>query len=221
MCGQTLNTQLLLSRFDGSTELFCSNCKCEWLSAARAQPHALCQYLPRGRQWLHGLAARRLFDLVEPTRSSSGESKQGPERACGPEVPYRTLRRARGHRASTCVQTLARKCPALTKARGSTAAGSSNWMQLGHFSHVWRHEGRTLGDICEASEWMFLTPAGSIKKRTQTRREDHFSRLIKQSVYDDSCQKDTDALRQTCGNGSSVKSLKWDFWQQRSGRTDE
>lgn len=108
----------LVSQFDGFTELFCSNCKCEWLSAARAQPHALCQYLPRGRQWPHGLAARRLFDLVEPTRSSSGESKQGPELACGPEMLYRTVQRARGHRASTCVQTLARKCPALTKAPG-------------------------------------------------------------------------------------------------------
>lgn len=75
---------------------------------------------------------------------------------------------------------------------------------------------------------MFLTPAGSRrvdrkkkKKITQTRREDHFSCLIKQSVYDDSCQTDTNTLRQKCGNESSVKSLKWNFWRQRSGRTDE
>lgn len=58
-------------------------------------------------------------------------------------------------------------------------------------------------------------------KNVHKHREDHFSCLIKQSVYDDSCQKDTDALRQKCGNESSVKSLKWAFWQQRSGRTDE
>lgn len=51
-----------------------------------------------------------------------------------PKMLFRTLQRARGHHASTCVQTGVRKCPALTKARGSTAAGSSNWMQLGHFS---------------------------------------------------------------------------------------
>lgn len=35
------------------------------------------------REWLNHLATRRLFDLVEPTRSSSAESKQGPEGACG------------------------------------------------------------------------------------------------------------------------------------------
>lgn len=45
------------------------------------------------------------------------------------------------------------------------------------------------------------------KNLTQTRREDHFSCLIKQSVYDDSCQTDANTLRQKC----DVKSLKWDF----------
>lgn len=48
MWGQTLNTQLQVSQFDAFTELFCSNCKCEWLSATRVQPHTLCQYLPVG-----------------------------------------------------------------------------------------------------------------------------------------------------------------------------
>lgn len=48
MRGQTLNTQLQVSQFDAFTELFCSNCKCEWLSATRVQPHTLCQYLPVG-----------------------------------------------------------------------------------------------------------------------------------------------------------------------------
>lgn len=140
MWGQTLNTQLLVSQFDGFTELFCSNCKCEWLSAARAQPHALCQYLPRGRQWLHGLATRRLFDLVEPTRSSSGESKQGPESLpADPKMLFRTLQRARGHHASTCVQTGVRKCPALTKAPGSNCSRVQQLDAIRAFFHVWRH----------------------------------------------------------------------------------
>lgn len=139
---------------------------------------------------------------------------------------FHPLQRARGHHAPTCFQTLVRKCLCtLTKARGSTSTGSSNWMQLGRFSMF----GEVKKELKETSVKhqngcsSHLLAAGRLKKKklTQTRREDHFSCLIKQSVYDDSCQTDANTLRQKCGNESSVKSLKWDFWQQRSGRTDE
>lgn len=46
MSDQALNTQTGSSVWCNEfTLLFCSNCKCEWPSALRFEPHTLCQYL--------------------------------------------------------------------------------------------------------------------------------------------------------------------------------
>lgn len=216
MWGQTLNTQLQVSQFDAFTELFCSNCKCEGLSATRVQPHTLCQYLPVGvngsTTWQRA-ACLTWWNLQDHPLVRANKARDLP-----------ALRDVFPH-ASTCFQTLVRKCPCtLTKARGSTSTGSGNWMQLGPFSMF----GEVKKELEETSvkhqngcSSHLLAAGRLIKKKeknlTQTRREDHFSRLIKQSVYDDSCRTDANTLRQKC----DVKSLKWDFWQQRSGRTEE